>query len=218
MGKLKKRMTTKDKILHILKRDQNLTIKDLMEHFTISEVAVRKHLRELEKQEFIRTNVIKQDIGRPYYTYELTGRGHATFPNQYESLPLDLLRDLEDSQGTAAVKQVLARRAQREEAMFRKEIESANFDEKVESLVDLLEQRGYMFDFEKMETGDYKIINYNCPIINVANTYKQICHNERGMMGNLFPDSKVESDDCITDGDHYCKWLITRPKKEEFSL
>jgi|SRR5699024_1242513 len=211
-------MTTKEKILMLLKKDPFMTIKDLMSHFTISEVAVRKHLRELENNSFIQAHVVRQDIGRPYYTYELTDKGHATFPNQYDTLPLDLLRDLEEAEGSEAVKRLLARRAEREEEMFKQYIMSNNFDEKIESLVNLLEEKGYMFDVKQTDEGDYKIINYNCPIINIATSYRQICKNEQGMMGNLFPKSDVQASDCITAGDHYCKWLITRPEEEEQTI
>jgi len=118
-----KRASTKDKLLNILKKDHKSTIKEIMDYFTISEIAVRRHLNELEQQGFITREEVKQEISRPYYVYLLTEKGHQTFPNQYEQLPIELLQDLEAVQGKQAVTEVLAQRLQREKAYFNERIQ-----------------------------------------------------------------------------------------------
>src|SRR5699024_323543 len=105
-----KRKTTKEKILHILKKDDEISIKELLEYFTISEVAIRRHLNDLIHQKLVREKVVKQSIGRPFHLYTLTTRGHDTFPNQYQDLPVEILRDIEDMQGKVAVNELLKRR------------------------------------------------------------------------------------------------------------
>src|SRR5690625_2895462 len=112
---MNKRTPTKQKLLNILKRDQKLTIKEIMAYFSISEIAVRRHIHELIQQGFLEKQSMKQKIGRPYYTYDLTEKGHATFPNENETLPLEILQDLEAVQGKQAVKSVLAQRMERED-------------------------------------------------------------------------------------------------------
>lgn len=212
---MNKRASTKQKILTILKKDKECTMKELMEYFTISEIAIRRHVQELEQQGFIQAKAVKQEIGRPYYCYKLTGKGHATFPNQYETLPLELLQDLEELHGKNVVEEVLEKRAEREEAMLQEQFQSKTFDEKIEELVAIQGKNGYMFDYEKTIDGHYEITNYNCPIINIASNYKQICKNEKGMLGNLFSSSEVKSHSCITNGDHFCKWIITQPDEKK---
>src|SRR5699024_7223335 len=101
------KQTTKDRLIVILKRNKAITMDELMKFFTISEPAVRKHLHELENQELVKKSKHKQEIGRPYYTYELTNKGHGQFPNQYEQLPVELLQDLEELQGPESVKALL---------------------------------------------------------------------------------------------------------------
>lgn len=208
---MKKRQSTKEKLLYILKKDQTRTIRELMVYFTISEIAVRKHLNELERQGFIQSEVVKQKIGRPYHTYQLTDRGHQTFPNQYETLPLELLADLEVLQGKQGVYDLLNKRMIREQASFLKEVKHYNFDEKVAEIAKIQDEKGYMIEYDKQEDGSYEMINFNCPIINIASAYKQICLNEKKMLGNVFTDSVVASETCITNGDHFCKWTISKP-------
>ena len=43
----------KQKILDTLKKEKDVSIDDLMIHFTISEIAVRKHLKQLEADGFV---------------------------------------------------------------------------------------------------------------------------------------------------------------------
>lgn len=211
---MQKHASVKEKLLMILKKDYECTMRELMVYFDISEVAVRRHLRELENQGFIMKEEVKQEIGRPYYVYRLTKKGHQTFPNQYEQLPVELLEDLEEVQGKEAVKEVLDRRMEREKAYYQERLTSDNFDEKIAEIARLQDKKGYMIEYEKTPEGDYKVTNYNCPILNVASKYARLCHNEKKVLGALFPNSRVLSQTCITRGDHYCQWIITKPKEK----
>ena len=209
---MKKRASTKEKLLNILKKDHKCTIKDIMDHFTISEIAVRRHLHELEKQGFIKKEEVKQDIGRPYHMYLLTEKGHQTFPNQYEQLPLELLQDLEVVQGKQVVSEVLAQRMEREKALFKERIQTDDFDKQIVEMLKIQDEQGYMNEYKKTPEGDYEITNYNCPILNIASSYTEICSNEKKVLSDVFTDSEVISKTCITRGDIYCKWVITKPK------
>src|SRR5690625_4999843 len=141
-----------------------------MVYFDISEIAVRKHLAELEQQGFIRRKEIKQDIGRPYYIYTLTEKGHQTFPNQFEQLPLEILQDLEDSQGKRAVNALLKQRKSREVETFQTELGDKSFDDRIAAMAKIQDEKGYMIEYEKNAAGDYDVKNYHCPIINIAST------------------------------------------------
>lgn len=202
---------TKQKLLNVLKREDYSSIKEVMEHFAISEIAVRKHLRELIGRGFVKEKVVKQEIGRPYHLYSLTSKGHGTFPNQHEQLPLELLRDLEELKGEVAVNDLLLKRKQREEVELTKRMQNVTFDQKVEQMVEYQNEKGYMIEYEKTTDGNYAIKNYNCPIYNLASSYGQICNHEKEMYRNVFTGSTVDSDACLTTGDHFCCWIIKKP-------
>ncbi|HLR09488.1 MAG TPA: DeoR family transcriptional regulator [Bacillota bacterium] len=208
-----KRTPTKQKLLNILKKDQEPTIDDIMQYFTISETAVRRHINELERQGFVKRKTIKQNLGRPYHVFTLTKKGHDTFPNQYETLPVELLHDLEDLQGKQAVNALLKQRMKREKKEFSKRIQSTDFDEKVAEVARIQDEKGYMVEVEPMSDGGYEIKHFNCPIANIAAEYRQVCSNEKKVFANIFSSSDVQHHNCITQGDHYCKWTISKPKK-----
>ncbi|GAB3803603.1 helix-turn-helix transcriptional regulator [Virgibacillus kimchii] len=209
---MKKITSTKQKLLNILKKSGVCTIGEIMDSFTISEIAVRKHIHELEQQGFIQKNSVKQRLGRPYHTYELTGKGHDTFPNQYEQLPLELLQDLEELQGKEAVDALLAKRMEREKNEMEKEVGKSIFDEKVSKVADIQNEKGYMVELDQSEDGSYIITNYHCPIVNLATAYNQVCRNEKKVFEKVFNTKDVVSETCITKGDNFCKWLIKKPK------
>lgn len=204
--------TTKEKILHILKKDHETSIKELMDYFTISEVAVRRHLNDLIRQQFVEERIVKQDIGRPFHLYSLTRKGHETFPNQYDHLPVQLLKDLEALHGKKAVQEVLLKRKEREENELVTEIEETDFDEKIKKMVELQEEKGYMLEYEQTEEGHYEIKNFNCPIYNLASEFRVICKNEKDIYRTIFPNSKIVSHSCMTNGGKYCCWFISKPE------
>src|SRR5690625_5584476 len=107
-----------------------------MDNYSISEIAVRKHLRELEHDYYIEKNSVKQKIGLPYHVFKLTKQGHQIFPNQHEKLPLELLQDLEAIQGREAVSQLLEHRMMREKGNLQKEMATEDFDKKIKKVAD----------------------------------------------------------------------------------
>ena len=192
-------------------------MKELMKQFCISEPAVRKQLNELIRQDFVRERTVKKELGRPYYIYELTGKGHQTFPNQYEALPMELLQDLEASQGEEAVQELLRTRKAREEREMKKELKADPFKQRVRNMIKYQEEKGYMVDARETEDGDFEIINYNCPIYNLASNYTIVCEHEKEIYTDLFPGSRVQSHACMTTGENCCCWTISHPKNEEES-
>src|SRR5699024_9198812 len=189
---------TKEKILHILKKDDEVTIKELLEYFTISEVAIRRHLNDLIRQKFVRERVVKQEIGRTVHTYALSTKGHETYPNQYQELPVEIVPDGEEMENQEAVNDVSKRLVDRDEDEIKEKTDGATFDEKIALMADVKERKGYMIEYEKLANGQYSFKNFNCPIYNVSSNYRQICHYEKDMVRNVFPGSHVVADACMT--------------------
>ncbi|MFD1851218.1 helix-turn-helix transcriptional regulator [Oceanobacillus bengalensis] len=205
---------TKQKLLEVLKKNDENSINDIMQHFSISDIAVRKHIHELVQQGFVKKIAHKKKVGRPYFTYELTEKGHETFPNQNKDLPVELLHDLEDLQGPEAVKELLLKRMKRETTEYEERMRSETLDGKIAELASIQNEKGYMLEVEKIDKNQYEIRNYNCPIANISTLYSQVCHNEKSMLQKLFSGSEVATHSLITDGSHLCRWTITDKGKD----
>src|SRR5699024_10425342 len=113
------------------------------------EISVRKDDHELEKDGLIKKESVKQEIGRPYHVYELTGEGHTLFPNQYKQLPLDLLKDLEVLQGREAVSDLLHQRMKREKSDIENEIKKKDFTEKITRIAEIQERKESMVEVKQ---------------------------------------------------------------------
>lgn len=209
-----KKMTTKEKILYILKKDGEISMKELADHFSISDIAIRKHVQALIWDGFIKKRKVRQDIGRPYHVYSLTKKGHGTFPNQYEELPVKMLKDLEAIEGEKVVNKLIEFRRDREQNELDSQLPVDDFDERMMEMIRLQKEKGYMIDYSKLDNGDYHIKIFNCPIFNVASEYHQICENEELMYKQLFPHSNVNVSSYLTKGAKYCSWTFTKSDKK----
>lgn len=212
--KMTKPLTTKDQLLNVLKMNGEQTIKDIMEHFTISEIAVRRHLQELVREGFVQREKNVQEIGRPYYTYMLTDQGHDTFPNYERMMSVELLEDLEELYGEEAVNELLGKWKEREHALIKSQMKTDDFDEQIKQVAKIREDLGYMVQVEELDEGDYVLQYFNCPVSTVACAYKQLCTKEMEIFEEIFSESEIKVKSMITKGDHYCTWKIKRPVKE----
>ncbi|TMN21261.1 helix-turn-helix transcriptional regulator [Lentibacillus cibarius] len=202
--------SAKRTVLTVLKKENELTISGIMSYFTISEVAVRRHLRELERQGLVKKRFVKQKLGRPYLIYSLTPSGHKTFPSQYESLSLEILWDLEALEGVETVEKVIQKRTEREQAEVKNELNTDDFGQKIRDVAAIQNNKGYMVEVEKIGEDSYEMRHYHCPIAKVASAYRQICSGDQRLYEDLFSEGCVEPRSCIVDGDNCCKWTIKK--------
>ena len=207
---MKKQTPVKEQLLVLLKKHRELSIDQIMNHFSISEIAVRKHLQGLASQNFVNIIHHKQEIGRPYHTYQLAEKGHAYFPNQYQQLSLQLLEDLEDIYGIDTVNGILKKQTDRVEQMLIKEMEKAKIEDNLDTFIKNQNERGYMFERRINSDGSTVLTNYHCPFKDAAVRYPSICKHEEQMLSDLFFDEKITTQSLITDGEACCQWKVSR--------
>src|SRR5699024_6814090 len=136
--------STKDKILMVLKKRHELSMKELVTYFTIAETAVRNQLNELLRKGFAHERVVKTEIGRPYYLYKLTSKGHEAFPNHNDQLTIQLWQDLKEAEEEAAVSRLLKTRQVREANELREVNPTDSFNNKIDQVIAYQEEKGYI--------------------------------------------------------------------------
>lgn len=203
---------TKRKIINILKRQHELTIPEMTKHFSISEIAIRKQIHELEQKGYIQKVSHKQKIGRPYYTYLLTKEGHGLFPTQQSKIALELLQDLEAIEGKDVVNKLLDMRMLREKEEFENQLCNTEIPNRISELAKMQNDKGYMLEVNKLDDQTYEVRNFNCPILSLAEKFERLCENEQQMYNELLPNCDVSVNSLIVDGDYLCQWTIKLPK------
>nr|WP_295971308.1 metalloregulator ArsR/SmtB family transcription factor [uncultured Bacillus sp.] len=206
MEQLKK--TTKDRILELLKKEGLLSVNDLADFLTITHMAVRKHLSQLERDALIQTSELKQPVGRPLQLYSLSEKGERLFPKNYEGITLEFLHDLQEIYGKASIDLLFKKR---EERLFKElgtRLQPFALSEKVKELVKIQNEKGYMADFIQISPDSFELIEHNCPILAVAHAYPIACSYETEMLKKVLNAMDVQRQNCKTDGDHHCTFFI----------
>lgn len=203
--------STRNQILLMLKTEGSLTVSDMAEQLGVTEMAVRRHLNTLERDGLIGAKLFRQSMGRPTNQYYLTEKAEDFFPKNYHTFTLDLLNDIEQNFGSAVINQLFQSREKRLTETYQPDFQSKSLNERVKTLAELQDHKGYMVEWEELEDGSYKITEYNCPIAQVANKYNQACSCELGWFRNLL-DADVERSECKAKGGQNCIYFI-RAKK-----
>lgn len=206
-------VSTRDQILSLLKMNKQLTVSEMANDLDITEMAVRRHLNTLERDSIIETKLVRQAMGRPTNVYSLTKTGQEMFPRNYATLTVDILRDIEDISGKEMIHQLFERRKERlKEKYSSRFTDHLSLDEKINELVRLQNEQGYMVELQKNQDGSYIFKEYNCPISEIAQEYPVACNCELSLFQELLGNEEVDCEACMAvDAETHCFYKI-KPK------
>ena len=208
----KKTSSTKEQILKMLKVQKRLTVGEMAEQLQITEMAVRRHLSALEREELIESTLVRQPMGRPTNVYQLSAKGHQRFPRHYQQTMLDFLADLEKIGGKQMVAELFQNRQERMKKLYEQQLGNKSFDEKIKELVAVQNEHGYMSELLQHDDGSFELVEHNCPITEVARAYPIACECERQLFETLIHEADIVPKTCLADGDDACRYHIKRKK------
>lgn len=204
-----KRIGSKDKLLHLLKKNERLTAHQLSEFLGMTEMGVRKHLAALEKDGLVRFENMKQAIGRPVQHFSLTEKADRYFPKNYEGMTVRFLTDIEQLYGPNAVRLLFDRRKHRLISAYEPAVSiGKTVAEKAAALEKQQNARNYMSELKKINDQTFELNEYNCPILAVARQFKLACSRETELIEAVLGEVHVERTMCQADGDRHCRFLI----------
>lgn len=204
--------STRNEILHMLKLHGSLTVSEMAVRLQITEMAIRRHLSTLERDNLIESKMVRQSMGRPTNVYSLTEESDHMFPRHYSDFALDFLQDIEDLEGEEKIKSLFQRREQRLSDKYKKQVKGDTLEKKVKQLAVIQNEKGYMVEIEKdPETGDFIFKEYNCPISQVAKEFNHACDCELSLFKKVL-ETEVEQNECIAQGEDKCVYVIKNPE------
>lgn len=207
----KEGFSTRKMILTLFKTKGTLSINELAKHLGITEMAIRRHINTLERDDLIQSKLVRQSMGRPRRVYSLTTAADDMFPKNYYKLTLDLLNELIDEDGSDSVDKLFEGRKKKLKDKYEKQMVGKNLLERVSTLANIQNDGGYMVEWEKDDAGDFIFNEYNCPIAQVANQYNQACTCELTLFESLL-ETKVERTECFAKGGNKCVYVIENNK------
>ncbi|MFC4388847.1 helix-turn-helix transcriptional regulator [Gracilibacillus marinus] len=206
-----KQLSTRDRILELLKKNHTLSVSGIKEYIDITEMAVRKHLVKLEAEKLIKSKSIRQPMGRPVIYYQLTDNGENLFPRSYDTLTMDFLSDIEETMGIEAIDTLFENREKRLLKKYKRRIFADDtLQEKVNALVKVQRENGYMSEFHEEDDKTMSFSQYNCPIAAIAHKYDKPCECELQLFKSVLGTDKVKRVECIAKGGNACKYIVQK--------
>jgi len=198
---------TQRDVLETLKRHGEATPGELADALEISSSAVRQHLAALRAAGLIVSQKDRGHPGRPAERYHATTLTEPIFATTADALPIELLGHME-AEEPALIDRVFDRRRRQMVADVENRLTGKTIDDQVGVLTELLDEQGYLADFESVASGHFRINLHNCAIWSVANRFPQACAAELDYLRALIPDARVQRVTHKTRGAHTCAYDI----------
>lgn len=202
-------MKAVDRILQTIKTSGAVTAKQLADELKMTTMGARQHLQGLEDDGILEFHDIKAKVGRPTRHWSLTTKGHAQFTDRHGDLTIQMLDAIEHVFGQDGLKKVVAERESQTFLQYEQELISCkSLQAKLDKLVQLREQEGYMAELLQTEQG-YQLIENHCPICHAANRCPKLCQSELNVFQKLLgPTFQVSRSEHIIQGQRRCTYDI----------
>lgn len=204
---IKKKRTTRDVILHTIKSSPQSTVEELAEVAEVSPVTVRHHLNALQAEGAIEATSIRRKVGRPYYVYSLSERGQELFPKRYVRLTSRLLDQLKGRLPEEVVDEIFKGVVDSVLQEHRGEFEHLSLEKRLDYLVDLLSEEGFLSSWERTADG-YRLVEYSCPYLSIGSTHVEVCNFDRQLIDDVL-QLRVHQNSCMLQGANCCQFTIS---------
>lgn len=197
---------------------QKAGLEELASVMKISRMAVHKHLSSLQQRGLVEAIENRGRVGRPKLIYQLTSRSKTVFPKSYSAIATQALDFIERNMGKEGVERVLRERQGELFDQYFRRLKDMDFDKQVEELARIRDEEGYMAESKREPKGRNKrvILEYNCPIIHIAEKHWEACSIETELFEKLL-NAEIETTHRAAKGDAVCKFVI-KERKEGFLL
>ena len=199
---------TRRRRLEPVKRHGALTAGELAQKLAMTSMGVRQHLTALERDGLLTHTSQQRGVGRPSYVYSLTAEGDELFPRAYADMANALLSAAHELDGEGGVERLLATRNRELAAQYRARMTERSFGERVQELVRIRTEEGYMADWEQLDDGRFLLREHKCAICQIAEQCPQACAYELTLFQQAFGDAHVRRQTHMIRGDATCTYII----------
>ena len=201
---------TRREILDLLKRSGEADTETIGGKLGITPSGTRQHMVALQGDGLVTHRNDRDGRGRPKYIYALTPAGDALFPRNYVDLANELLQYVED-EDPELLQRIFDRRGQRRLERARTRTAGLSFYDTVKIVAQILDEDGYLADFEEQPDGAFLITEHNCAVLAVAQRYRHACSTELAFLQAILPNATVTRIAHRLNGAHVCSYEV-RPK------
>jgi DeoR family transcriptional regulator, suf operon transcriptional repressor len=200
---------TRRTILNALKKRGELSAENLADIAGITASGTRQHVRALEADGLVTHLERREGRGRPKHVFKLTPASDALYPRTYSELTNELLEYVRDDD-PELLERIFKRRMQRRLKRTQARLEPLkSLEDRLRELTQILDEDGYLADFEVVRRDQFRITEHNCAIHAIALRYGQACSTELEFLRLALPGTKVERVAHMIAGSHVCAYEVT---------
>lgn len=199
---------TRRDILLLLKQRGEARASELAEALGVTVSGIRQHLAGLTDAGLCRHREVRDGPGRPKHLYSVTQKAEDLFPRSYGDLTREVLDTVAD-EDPELVERIFERRRRRRASEAAVRMAGRDFPGRVAELARILDEDGYLADFEALGDGTFRITEHNCAIFAVARHYGGLCTAEISFLRDALPDARVDRVAHMMAGAHTCAYRIT---------
>ena len=202
----------KKKLLYYLKIMQQAGLEELANVMKVSRMAVHKHLDLLQQRGLVEGIETRGHVGRPRMVYQLTSQSKSVFPKSYSAIATHALDFIERNMGKEGVKKVLYERQGELFNQYYKRLKGLDFNKQVKELARIRDEEGYIAESRSKSDGKHVLLEYNCPIIHIAEKHWEACSTETELFEKLL-GANIDTTHRAAKGDLICKFVIKERKE-----
>jgi predicted ArsR family transcriptional regulator len=202
-------------IIKILKKEGPLSMAELGTRLEVSKVSVLKKLRKLEEKGYINRRIKKTEMGRPVYVFYLSTNANIPL-NGNSALKLlnEFVSFLYDNGKQEIAENFLKERYRLTLQIYRKQMGSNADGDILNKLVKIRQNDQYDAELQGSNSNTKIMIEYNCPIFELASKFPIACQLENSMFSSL-TEMKVSNEHRQTNGSSTCRFIFRSGKEPE---
>lgn len=206
------------RILDLLQRRQEVTIKELVDFLDLAQVTVRHHIHRLQRDGVVAYRERRRQLGRPDYVFYLSPQGQEAQPKGYHRLAAMLVAAAQDVQarelsqvGDEGVLAALLKRAADDRAAaLRQQVSGPDLASRLQELVSVLNAEHFVAESSPTD-GGFQLRCNACPYLAVAQERPVVCDLDQRLFQNVL-QVELTRTMSIIDGDDCCLYEISEPR------
>ena len=184
-------LTTRGKVLLLLRKEGSCTVAHLSRQLQVTPNAMRQHLSALERDYLVTQHPVKTGVSKPALAYSLTIQAESLFPNRYDSLLLDCVRELLAKEGTEETGNFLSGLGSSAAEGYVDRLDEIPAQELIQEVKLIMEERGSLVEWERVDE-EIVLRDFNCPYAVVTPVHPEVCQVQRAFLHRLLEPAGVE--------------------------
>lgn len=199
-------------VLELLRREEGLTVSDLVDRLEVTPTAVRIRLERLEEDGFLERRKLTVGRGRPLFQYFLSPLGWRRVGVNYTDFAMAVWKEIEEIPDSTVRQQLLTGISIRMGQSYGRQIADGTVWERMKSVANLLSER--KIACEASVSHELPVLTMHaCPFPDIAAVDRRsACELETKMLSEAV-GGQLELSSCRLDGHGTCQF---RPVNAEF--